>query len=138
MELKCFNALPKEAEDIRRAVFMEEQGFQEEFDETDAYAKHLVLFEKEQPIATCRLFPKPGTPDYVIGRIAVMKQYRGQSIGAGLLKAAEKIAKDAGGVRTLLHAQVRVRRFYEKQGYQPCSEIEPEEGCPHIWMCKSI
>ncbi len=36
-----------------------------------------------------------------------------------------------------LHAQCRVKNFYEKSGYQAYGEIDEDEGCPHIWMRKS-
>ena len=48
----------------------------------------------------------------------------------------ERAVKEKGGTRVVLHAQVRAKEFYEKQGYQPYGEIGFEEGCPHIWMYK--
>jgi hypothetical protein len=33
-----------------------------------------------------------------------------------------------------LHA----KGFYEKCGDTAFGEIEPEEGCPHIWMTKKL
>lgn len=39
-----YNTLPPEAAAIRQAVFVEEQGFQEEFDAIDRHALHLLLF----------------------------------------------------------------------------------------------
>ena len=56
--------------------------------------------------------------------------------GTELLKAVERAVKEKGGIRVVLHAQVRAKEFYEKQGYQPYGEIGFEEGCPHIWMYK--
>ena len=35
---------------------MKEQGFKYEFDETDHLAKHMLLFEDDIPVATCRFF----------------------------------------------------------------------------------
>ena len=35
------SALTRDAEDIRREVFVEEQGFSNEFDETDRTAEHI-------------------------------------------------------------------------------------------------
>ena len=56
MDIKIYDTLPEEAVRIREAVFVEEQGFQDEFDEIDSYAKHLVLFDGEKSIAVCRFF----------------------------------------------------------------------------------
>ena len=138
MEIKCYDTLPEEAALIRKAVFMEEQGFQKEFDALDSQASHLVVFDNDKPVATCRLFPNQGTDHYTVGRIAVVKQYRGQKIGTKLLRAAEEIVKKNNGTSLFLHAQIRAKEFYEKQGYCPHGEPDWEEDCPHIWMCKKI
>ena len=138
MNIKIYNTLPMEAQKIRKTVFVEEQGFHEEFDKIDTYAKHLVLYDDEIPIATCRFFERDSSTDYMIGRIAVIKQYRGNNIGSDLLKRAESEIKKLGGKNILLHAQESAREFYEKQGYCSYGEIDFEENCPHIWMCKKI
>lgn len=87
MHINIYEHLPKKAQIIREKVFMKEQGFHNEFDEIDSYAKHLVLFDKKIPVATCRFFNHESCEDYFIGRIAVIKEYRGKNIGATLLKA---------------------------------------------------
>lgn len=138
MEIKMYRTLPEEAMAIRKTVFVEEQGFHDEFDEVDISANHLVLFDGDRPVATCRFFKNEGTNDYTIGRIAVLGPYRGQSNGAKLLREVERIVKQRKGDAIRLHAQVRAKGFYEKQGYRPYGEIELEEGCPHIWMHKTI
>lgn len=138
MYINTYEHLPKDAQKIRETVFIKEQGFLNEFDEIDSYAKHLVLFDEKNPIATCRFFRRESCEDYFIGRIAVIKEYRGKNIGASLLKAAEAQIRNNGGKRIFLHAQCRAKEFYEKQGYRSYGEIVLEESCPHIWMCKKI
>lgn len=54
MEHKTYSTLPPEAILIRREVFMEEQGFQNEFDDIDSMATHLVLFDGDTPAAVWR------------------------------------------------------------------------------------
>ena len=44
MIIKIYDKIPGEAKMIREAVFMKEQGFKGEFDETDHLAKHVLLF----------------------------------------------------------------------------------------------
>lgn len=138
MKIKCYDTLPTEAIEIRKSVFMHEQGFKDEFDEIDTYADHLVMFDNDEPIATCRVFKKPGNDFYMIGRIAVTKNYRGKHIGAELLKAAEKTVYQKKGKYVVLHAQLKAKIFYEKQGYFSYGKVECEEDCPHIWMYKKI
>ena len=43
MNILIYDTLPDEAAEIRRAVFVEEQGFHNEFDEIDKRAKHIVF-----------------------------------------------------------------------------------------------
>lgn len=138
MEIRHYDGMPPEAMAIRKSVFVKEQGFHDEFDEIDAIAEHLVAFDQDKPIATCRFFPKEGTRDYIIGRVAVDLKYRGKSIGTELLRTVEKIVYEKKGSRTILHAQLKAKRFYEKQGYFPYGEVELEENSPHIWMYKSL
>ena len=111
MKTKVYKELPREAYEIRKVVFMDEQGFQNEFDEIDHQAKHIVLFDDVMPIATCRYFHGESEGEYIIGRIAVISSYRGRHIGEYLLKEAEKKIKKDGGTLILLHAQNRARVF---------------------------
>ncbi|MDE6869430.1 MAG: GNAT family N-acetyltransferase, partial [Clostridia bacterium] len=78
MEFKTYDKLPGEAKDIRIEVFVKEQGFEEEFDNVDNYATHVVAFDGGRAIATCRYFCQDGY--YLIGRIAVIKEYRGSGL----------------------------------------------------------
>lgn len=138
MYINTYDYIPEEAHLIRETVFMEEQGFHNEFDEIDSYAKHLVLFDENTPIASCRFFKQESYEDYFIGRIAVIKEYRGKNVVTDLIKAAETQIKNIGGKRIFLHAQCRAKKFYEKQGYSSYGEIALEENCPHIWMYKKV
>ena len=138
MKIKCYDALPDESMNIRKTVFVEEQGFIDEFDEIDTYANHLVMYDGDLPIATCRFFKEQGKEYYLIGRIAVIKNYRGQNLGTQLLREAEKIIFQNGGNYIALHSQLQAKHFYEKQGYLPYGEVDYDESCPHIWMYKKI
>lgn len=138
MKILCYDALPETAADIRRAVFMDEQGFQREFDELDARSHHLVVYDGDTPAGTCRLYRRGSPPAYVVGRIAVLPPWRGRGLGARLLREAERLARAQGGRFLSLHAQIRAAGFYEKQGYRPYGKVALEEGCPHIWMSKAL
>ena len=136
MNTKIFTTLPQDAKDIRIEVFMKEQGFENEFDEIDNLCHHIVAFDEGKPIGTCRFFKESN--HYTIGRVAVLKEYRNQHIGNLLLKSAEKEIKRINGDVIVVHAQVRVSSFYEKQGYIQFGQIDDDEGVPHMWMKKKI
>lgn len=138
MEVKVFKKLPEDAKMIRTKVFMEEQGFQNEFDEKDSISIHIVLFDLLNPVATCRIYHSEERQCYVIGRIAVLKAYRGKSVGNELLRVAEKEILNRNRDIAELSAQVRAVAFYEKNGYFSLGDIHIDEGCPHVWMRKEL
>ena len=67
MEIKIYNQLPDEAKEIRLEVFVKEQGFEEEFDDIDETAAHIVLFDGSFPVGVCRIFTDPGSGMGMIG-----------------------------------------------------------------------
>ena len=138
VEYAWYETLPPEAAAIRQAVFVKEQGFADEFDEQDEHAWHLVLWTQGVPAATCRLFWEESQQRWVVGRIAVLAPYRLQGLGAAVLQKAEANAASLGGQQLWLHAQQRAALFYEKLGYRPFGEPDEEQGCPHIWMCRTL
>ena len=138
MEFKIYEYLAEDAKMIRQKVFMQEQGFVDEFDDTDLQATQIVLYDDGKPIAICRIFPGNEKNAFILGRLAVLKECRGKNIGAQMLQEAEKTVAKKDGTTILLHAQCRVQKFYEKCGYTVFGEVGEEEGCPHIWMKKQI
>lgn len=132
------NSLTPDAIEIRREVFMIEQGFKEEFDDLDSQSVHLIYYEDDVPAAVCRYYPAETDGVYVLGRIAVRAAYRGKSLGKYLVEMAEsEIVKD-GGHKILLSSQLRAQTFYEKCGFSAVGEIYLDEHCPHIAMEKIV
>lgn len=131
--------LPDEAKIIRHIVFEAEQGLIDEFDETDDIATHLMMYDDgEKPIATCRVFPDDERNTYILGRLAVIKEYRNKNLGSDIMFEAEKYVFGVGGKSIELHAQYQAAGFYEKLGYIKFGEIDDEQGCPHVWMRKIL
>lgn len=133
---RIFNSLPAEAKAIREAVFVQEQGFAQEFDARDPFARHILLYYRGRAAGTCRFWQEGA--DAHIGRVAVKREMRGFGAGGRLLAAAESAARAAGAARAVLDAQVRAAAFYIKCGYSACSEVFAEEGCPHVRMQKAL
>ena len=139
MRISVYESLPNDAKKIRKAVFINEQGFQNEFDEIDNKAVHIVLYsEDEEPIATCRVFWDPSMNTYVLGRLAVIEKYRGKNIGSTMLKEAERYVQKKEGKTLILHAQCRAVGFYKKSGFIEFGDVDNDESCPHIWMRKFV
>lgn len=131
-----YEALTDDAWEIRKKVFIDEQGFHDEFDGTDAVSVHFVVFDGRLPVATCRVFFDKEKQAYTLGRLAVIREYRGKNIGSAMIREAEKYIRSKGGTELVLHAQCRASGFYGKLGFAEFGSVENDEGCPHIWMRK--
>ena len=129
--------LPPAAQALRQEVFMEEQGFSYEFDETDNAALHLVLFDGGEAVACCRMFPD-GPDSWHIGRVAVKKDRRGHRLGAAVMEEAEAALSLKGAKKAVLSAQVQAAGFYRKLGYVQVGEEYLDEHCPHVDMEKLL
>ncbi|MBR3780583.1 MAG: GNAT family N-acetyltransferase [Clostridia bacterium] len=139
MKTEIQKFLPEEAHNIRIKVFIEEQGFENEFDEIDAEAVHILMKTDDgMPVATCRVFWSEEMNSYVLGRLAVLKEYRGRGTGSEVVKAALGYVGKSGGEKLMLHSQCSAAVFYEKLGFTSFGDIEYEENCPHIWMVKAF
>ena len=136
MKIEFYDELPAQAAKIRTAVFVEEQGFEEEFDDLDLIARHAVLYLDGAPAGTCRYFVREG--EWTLGRFALLPQFRGTGAGRALLRAAEGDILSRGGFKVNIFAQCRARGFYEKCGYLPTGRRGEEQGCPHLFMEKIL
>lgn len=138
MEIKAYESLCHDALKIRITVFVDEQGFKDEFDDIDEKALHLVMYDDNKPVATCRCFYEDSPECWHIGRVAVIKEYRGKGLGKEVMFEAERRIKLKGGKMCELSSQCRAQGFYESCGYVAEGEIYLDEGCPHIKMTKQI
>lgn len=138
MMIKAYEKLPEEAHFIRQTVFVEEQGFKEEFDTIDDTAVHAVGFADGTPIATGRIFPAEENGAYYLGRLAVLKDFRKGGTGSKILAFLENEAAKYGASKIILHAQIQAQPFYEKNGYIAESEPFLDESTPHITMVKKL
>jgi predicted GNAT family N-acyltransferase len=139
MKIIVHDKIPTESRYIRETVFLKEQGFPKEYDENDNIAKHIVIYENDEAIATCRVYWDKDVNCYHIGRIAVLKPHRGKGLGITIVKEAEKLIKEQGGTEVFISGQVRVAEFYiNKLGYTKYGEEYLEEEKPHVALKKSL
>ncbi len=137
MDIKKYNKLPADAMSVRTAVFCKEQGLVDVPDEIDDTATHFLLYNDEMiPVGTCRVFKDGGA--YILGRLAVLKEYRGQGLGSQIVGAAEEYIRSVGGECLMLHSQYSASLFYKILGYSEEGSPDEVQGCPHIWMKKNL
>lgn len=119
---------------IRENVFIKEQGVtpEQEWDSDDATAIHFLAYEGDFAIGTARLLAGG-----CIGRVSVLKDWRGLHVGEQLLMAAVKEAERLGQKQQILTAQVQAAGFYERLGFIAVSDEFLEAGIPHIDMLRN-
>jgi YbgC/YbaW family acyl-CoA thioester hydrolase len=138
-----WSELEKAAAEVRRDVFVLEQGIpqEEEWDSADATACHAVALNAVgQAVATARLLAPTDPQSGVgrIGRMAVTKVLRGTGLGRGVFSALVNEAKARGYRALSLHAQCSAQKFYEQLGCRPQGEVFDEVGIAHIEMVLEI
>lgn len=128
----------KDAYYIRDLVFTQEQGFPAEIDidEYDKIAWQCILYKDATPVGTARLIPQENVGK--IGRVAILKQHRGEGLGLVIMEALIKEAIRLEYKSLNLSAQVYAIPFYEKLGFEVLGDVYLEDGEPHINMIKPL
>ncbi len=121
---------------VREQVFVVEQKVPPdlEWDGLDPACAHVLAETSDgEVIAAGRL-----SLDGRIGRMAVLREWRGKGAGSALLDALLIQAQNKGFAEIYLHAQMHAQRFYEKHGFETVGAPFDEAGLPHIEMIKRV
>lgn len=120
---------------IREAVFINEQNIppEQEWDELDSQAIHFLSIDGNYAMGTARLTKE--TEDCGrIGRVAVLKDWRGLHIGEAIIQAVIQEAKLQGFKTLTLSAQKYAIKFYQRFGFEVVGDEFLEVGIPHVDM----
>lgn len=114
---------------IRSEVFIAEQHVPPalEWDGLDETATHLLALDADDRAIGCARILNHAS----IGRMAVLKNWRGQGVGSALLSAAIELCRRHGRGPIRLSAQVHAIPFYAAAGFTVCSVEYPDAGIPH-------
>ncbi|KRL79079.1 hypothetical protein FC17_GL000699 [Secundilactobacillus paracollinoides DSM 15502 = JCM 11969] len=122
-------------------VFVQERhiAIEDEFDDNDTpdmvYA--VCYADNETPVATGR-FQVIDATTMRPGRIATLKAYRGQHLGAQIIAALEEVGRNEEFETSLIHSELTAQKFYEKQGYHFVSDVYEEDGVPCVNVEKTL
>lgn len=116
---------------VRFTVFVDEQRVpaELEMDEWDDASRHVLASCGDQVVGTGRLLP-----DGHIGRVAVLRAYRGRGVGLLVMEKLISMGRQAGMSRFALSAQVQAAAFYERLGFTARGPSYEEAGIPHVQM----
>lgn len=117
---------------LRTRVFTGELNFDPgvEQDVYDHFGHHLIVKDGQEMIGSGRLIYKDH--DYLIGRIAVEPEARGQKIGDLIVRMLCDRAFNIGAETVTVHALVDVVPFYEKIGFKKTSDVFQEGNLDHV------
>jgi predicted GNAT family N-acyltransferase len=117
---------------VREAVFIQEQQvpLALEWDGLDEAAQHLLAVTATGEVIGCARL----TGDGSIGRMAVLKPWRGMGVGGALLTEAVSIYQQLGIEKIRLSAQMHALPFYEKFGFKKYGEPYLDADIMHIDM----
>jgi predicted GNAT family N-acyltransferase len=121
---------------VREQVFVVEQNVprEEEEDEHDARSRHVLARDLQgNPIGTGRL-----TSDAIIGRMAILKEWRGKQVGAAILDTLIQQARALAYPAVELNAQTQAVPFYEKYGFATYGDEFIECAIKHFHMRKEL
>lgn len=122
--------------EVRRQVFIDEQGVPEELeiDDLDPRCLHVkASISKAGIIGTARLLPSG-----YIGRMCVLKAFRGKGAGGLMLSFLIDYARQNNDNYLKLNAQIGALCFYQRFGFKTDSEIFMEAGIKHRHMTLSL
>ncbi len=116
---------------IRQKVFIEEQKVtsQLEWDGMDEEAIHFLAFKNEKAIGCARAFVIKNHMQ--LGRMAVLKAYRGESVGTALIEKVITTAKLNQLSAIYISAQCHAIDFYKKFGFEVTSDIYLDAEIQH-------
>jgi predicted GNAT family N-acyltransferase len=124
------------AHEVRRQVFVVEQGIAEELvfqsaEESDEI--NIIVKNDNMVIGTARVvFPADNTAK--IERMAVLKSIRGRRIGKGIISFLNRELKRRKITHIILHAQYQVSDFYKACGFIETGLPFEEAGIRHVKM----
>jgi len=128
-----------EALEVRRQVFVREQGISEYlvFDVHDKESLHVLVKDRESVIGTARI-QFLADNQAKLERMAVLKRYRHKGIGREMLRFLDTIWKNKNVQQVIIHAQFEVVPFYKSCGFNELGSPFQEAGIKHIKMQKQV
>lgn len=122
---------------VREAVFMREQNVPPklEWDGLDEASRHvLAVSAKGDAIGCGRIVPPKGRAPARIGRLAVLREWRGKMVGTALLEALLDYARSKNYPKVVVSAQVQALQFYRRFGFEEEGAEYLDAGIPHVTM----
>ena len=120
---------------IRQQVFVDEQGIDPSLEWTDDEGSFVYVLARSQdqlPVGTGRISVVADVA--TIGRMAVLKDWRGHGVGSAILGRLMKIGKSDGAKTFTLSSQLQAISFYEAHNFSAEGDVYLDAGIEHRKM----
>ena len=124
---------------LRLRVFVEEQNIsiEDEIDEFDDEATHIIATHLSTPVGTARILEDSKIGK--IGRVCVISEHRGTGLGKALVETSfDEICKRPHLTSAKLGAQEYAIPFYQKIGFSVVGDVYLDAGIRHFEMVRAI
>lgn len=121
---------------VRHQVFVVEQQVPEDQEwvgDDDQFLAVLAVDQNQQPIGTGRI-----SAGGVIGRMAVLKAWRGKGVGSAILEKLFQLGVESGRQQLTLSAQLHAIPFYAARGFVAEGPVYLDAGIEHRSMKRSL
>jgi predicted GNAT family N-acyltransferase len=100
--------------------------------------KTIVVAKDESGIIGTLMLTDEGSGDIRMRAVAVAEDRRQEGIGRQMVIESERIARQQGFSRMILHARDVAVEFYRRMGYEVQGDEFIEVSIPHRFMQKSL
>jgi len=121
---------------VRHQVFVVEQKVPEDQEwvgDDDQFIAVLAVDQNQQPIGTGRI-----SAGGVIGRMAVLKAWRGKGVGSAILDKLFQLGAESGQQQFTLSAQLHAIPFYAARGFVAEGPVYLDAGIEHRIMKRAL
>ena len=142
MALKLIDHGSKEYQqmvDLRMHILRKPLGLDFTKEELESEKEDVLIgcFEDDK-LEGCCLLTKTDKKTVRLRQMAVTSGLQGKGLGRVLMSFAENVARDLGYEKLTMHARKSAVGFYEKLGYNICSDEFNEVTIPHYVMEKDL
>jgi len=125
----------RDALEVRRQVFVQEQGVSEdlEYDGQDEEALHMVVKNEGRVIGTARVRFLANN-QAKIERLAILKPFRRRGIGSNIFSFLKQELKSRQTEQIIIHAQCAIIAFHKSCGFKEVGSPFWEAGIKHRKM----
>ncbi len=128
--------LIKDAMTVRKTVFGKEQNYVygSSRDKDDETAWIANIYDGDKTVSTSRMIFTENKNARLLGKIAVLPEYRSEGLGKIMLTELIRTAKSENVRMLYVNAQTHAVPFYKKLGFEICGNEYAEENIPMVKM----